>query len=238
MSVILASASNADGATTTSSAYAYNVNDALTATCAISSTTPPSTGCDVVLQLSADNVTYVNVDRKHFGIAAGVTYSAKFELADYGNSQNWGLNSAWAYLKLQFTGNTGAAVTVAASGGDTSELAVVTLTGVAATTGGAIAAWTPPQGGPILITNVVVYCTANSGGAANLSVGVANNATTNSVTLINAQAIGSANNSIIVSGGANSTQQGLLTGSQSVTFTGSANSVGFAGKAYITYIRT
>ena len=67
---------------------------------------------------------------------------------------------------------------------------------------------------------------------------MAANATTNSVTLVNAQALGSAANTAIFSGtGTSATVGAILTGTQAVTFTGSANSSGYAGKAYITYIK-
>jgi hypothetical protein len=110
---ILASASQADSATTTSNAYPFDVVTDIVCTCANSSTAPPSQPSQVILQLSSDNTNYTNVDRRWFGLAPGITYEQRFELADYINP----FQSAWTSYKIQFTGNVGAAVTIAATDG-------------------------------------------------------------------------------------------------------------------------
>jgi hypothetical protein len=249
MSVLVASQSLAAAALYTGSSFPFTPSSVLQATIT-NGATPPSQQCQVALELSVDNANWVEADRR-FGLAgpSAVSYQT-FDLANYwGNTSSYangagtgggptGTNFLWTNFRFKFSGNNDQAVTIAANDGDAANMAVVTLTGTANTSGGAMGSWTPPQGGPVIIQGVTVYCTANSGGAANLSVGVAANAATNSVTLINAAAIGGANNTIIVSGTGNgATVSGLLTTTQAVTFTGSANTVGFAGKAYISYIK-
>ena len=98
--------------------------------------------------------------------------------------------------------------------------------------------WSPPQGGPIVIVGGEVLVTTQTAGAANLSVGVAANATTNAVNLINAQALGSATNTAILFGTGTSAVVGvILTGTQAVTLTASANASGLVGKAFIHYVK-
>src|SRR6185437_11286224 len=104
-----------------------------------------------------------------FGGQASYTYLARFELADYVIlAQQYGY-AAWTQLRLVFAGNVGAAVTISASDADPIEVATVTLTGVVATTGGAVGSWQPPGGGPVVIANLQIYCTASSTDAANIS---------------------------------------------------------------------
>jgi hypothetical protein len=249
MYTIQASASLAAAATTTTSSFPFDVGDIIIAS-VLNGGVPPTSNCQVALQLSVDNVNWVTVDTRDSCLTPNQAFYNAFKLADYSGASLYrspnflarlaGSSSGvtmWAYFRLVFTGNPDQAVTIQANGSLTDQrYAQLDLVGSSLTSGGGIAAWTPPEGGPVIINNLVVYCTANSNGAANLSVGVAANATTNSVTLINASAIGGAANSIIVSGtGTSATAQGLLTTTQSVTFTGSATTVGFAGKAIITY---
>lgn len=239
MSTIVASVSQADSATTTSSPFAFNADDVIIGTVA-NGATPPSQFCQVQLQLSGDSgVTWKAVETKWAGGEASFTYVVKFELADYAGAiaQSYGY-SAWTQYRLYFAGNVGAAVTIAASDADPIECPIVVLTGTTSTSGGGIASWSPPEGGPIIITGLQVLGLVNSTGAANLSVGVAANAATSATNLINAQAIGSAANTAIFSGaGTSATVGAILTGTQAVTFTGSANSSGFSGKAFIQYVK-
>ena len=237
MGVILASTSLSDGGTNTGVGYPYDASDTVQATCA-TAPRPPNQACQVNLQLSADGVNWFNGERKWFGLGPSITYYAVFNMADYaGLPIAYGLVGPWTQFRLVFTGNVGAAVTIAASDSDPIEIATVTLAGTTATTGGVLGSFTPPQGGPILITNLVIYSTANSTGAANISAGVAANATTNSVTLVNAQAWAPRPTPPSSRARARRPRSALLTGTQAVTFTGSANSSGYAGKAYITYIK-
>ena len=240
MSTILASASNADGATTTSSAFQYDVTNVVTATCANSSTSPPSQACQVTLQLSADNTTYYSVDRKWFGLGAGNTYVAKFELSDYVERNLWyALSSPWAYFKLVFSGNVGAAVTIAATDSSVKQMAVVALTATTSTGGGKVANWTPPEGGPILITRATLYVTTVSTGAATVTVGVAANATTSNGNLITTMDVhsstGAFDNYVNASTSGKASQ--LLATTSVVTATGSADTTGLVGFLIIEYTR-
>lgn len=248
MASIVSSQSLAAAATLTSSSFPFTMGNVLTATCVIGAT-PPNQQCLVTLQLSLDNVNWTSVDTRIFGVEPSQSYYHTFTFSDYTGAGSYTnprwlqlLNNAnaaeWAYYRLVFAGNDSQAVTIGATDANTADIIELTLTGTTSTSGGGIAAWTPPEGGPMIITNLAVLGTANSTGAANLSVGVAANAATSATNLINAQAIGSAANTAIFSGtGTSATVGCVLTGSQAVTFTGSANSSGFAGKAFIFYAK-
>ncbi len=243
MSTILASTSQAAAATTTTSSFPFNAGAIVTATCANSST-PPVTGCQVQLQLSVDNSNWVNIDKRFFGVGPSATYYEAFDLSNYaGPGVTSGLPGTentlgWLYYRLVFSNNPDQSVTIAAVDNSPIEVAIIPLTGVAATTGGAIAAWVPPQGGPIFITDIIVYSTANSTGSATLGVGVAANKTTASLAMINASQLNASLNTIIVSGtGTSAVAQSILTGSCALTFTGNANSTGYNGTAYVTYLK-
>lgn len=120
LGTIQGSASNADGATTTTAKSAFlGGGDVVTAQC-----TNPATGlinpCMVILLLSADDVTYYRVDSEWFGLASSGVYFAKFNMADYADRPDqFGVGLPWLWYKLQFTGNHGAAVTVAATNSGT-----------------------------------------------------------------------------------------------------------------------
>lgn len=237
MGTILASTSRADGAAdTTSKALAFDPIDVFIATSATSSTAPPSIGGDVVLQLSTDNTNWTSVDRRHFGIAPGITYEQKFEMSDYVTAYQ----SAWLYAQLVFTGNSGGAVTVAATSMTHEYVAIVALTATTATTGGAVAAWANPATTAVLVTRVVANVTTKSSGAANLSIGVAANATTSSTTFHAAAAVGSA--AVVldsVTGGGSSASIGaqVLASGSYITVTGSADTTGMVGSLYIYYFK-
>ena len=127
MTSLVASASQADAATTVSSAVAFLPN--LTVECsAANGAGVPTTPCKVVLQLSIDGVNYVDVDHRWFGAQASQTYWQAFMLADYVGAQQFRgsdfLNRAnpantvnWANFKVKFYNNTGAAVQVFAQYG-------------------------------------------------------------------------------------------------------------------------
>jgi hypothetical protein len=66
----------------------------------------------------------------------------------------------------------------------------IDITGVLATTDGAIGAVKNPEGVGVLITRSVLYVGTQSTGAANLSCGVAATATTAATDIINAIAVG------------------------------------------------
>ena len=111
------------------------------------------------------------------------------------------------------------------------------VAGVAATTGGAILAWTNPESVPIFITRIEIDVTTKSTGAANLSVGVAANATTSAANLIDTYAIGSAEkvvNNIDDKGAGGKSVQKMST-TQALTFTGSATTAGLVADIYVHY---
>lgn len=237
MSTVLASTSQADGASTTTSVFSFNSTQVVKTSCVNSATVPPTEPCQVTLYLSTDNVTFYAVDTRWFGFA-GISYFQRFHLADYSSLQGlFGLTAEWAYYKLKFFGNAGAAVTVAADFTTNAQCMIVNLAGINGTTSGGLGSWSPPQGGPIFITNMIVAPSANSTGSSTLNAGVAANAATSSAGLINASQLNASANTAIFSGtGTSATVGAVLTGTQAVTFTTNANSSGFAGKAYIFYV--
>lgn len=117
----------------------------------------------------------------------------------------------------------------------------IPLTGVAATTGGAIASVANPEGVPLIIEDVKLYVDTPSTGAANINVGLAAAATTDDTDMINALAIngsitGKAYHGMTALAAKGEAQ--VWGTSQFLTATGSATSVGFAGRLYVRYIRT
>lgn len=238
MGTILASASLADAGTSTSSSFVYNALNKVVCTAANSATAPPSTPAQVSLQLSVDNSTWVTMDTQTFGLAPGVTYYQCFELAKYLDRPN-SLN--WKYFRLKFFGNTGAAVTIAATDAEYFNVVAIPIAGVTSTSGGGIAAWAPPEGGPIMITETILYYTTKSTGAANVSIGVAANATTSAANLIDTFAVGTTAGPVM---GTNTTDKStngkerqLLTGVQYVTVTGSADTTGLVGTLFVRYFK-
>jgi hypothetical protein len=233
MSTVLASTSNADGATLTSGAFQFDASNTIKATCQNPSP-GPNTPCICNVQLSADQITWYTVDSRTFGPASGMLYIVGFALAKYMAvaPQAVMLLGGWQYARLVFTSNTGAAVTVAATDSVPVELAIVPLLGTASVAGGGIAVWTPPGGGPITIQSCNVYVTANSTGVCALSAGVAANATTSSTNLISAAALAAAAGTTIFSAAG-----ATIASNQVVTFSGSATSAGLVAKAFIEYVK-
>jgi hypothetical protein len=260
MGTLLASQSLAAGATVTSAAFPFSVYDDITAT-VLNGGAAPIQPPQVILLLSPDNVNYTAVDRRTTGMQPSQAYYHLFPLQNYAG---WTPGEGpWDFLmggdnftgtvsgltagavnsiqscKLQFV-NSGAtnAITVAANDGCTQNIAVVPLVGTTATTGGAVAAWQPPGGGRQIITRVVTDITTKSTGAANLSIGVAANATTSATTIQVAVAVGSAAQILdTLTGGASSAlvaAQAIAAGSW-VTATGSASTAGLVGNMYIYY---
>ena len=243
MSTILASTSQAAAATTTTSSFLFNPETIVTAIIT-NGGTPPSQQGQVALQLSVDNSTWYQVDIRTAGAVASATYYNTFDLSNYfGNNTSafaggaYVPNNAWVYYRLYFFSNNDQAITVAANDGDGMDLYVLALTGVSGTGSAGQGVWTPTWGGPTIINNVVLYVTNNSGGASNLFVGVANNATSNTANIINGAQLNAAAGTIVVSGANNSNQQNLLNAGGSIVFTANANAVGFKGQAYIYYTK-
>ena len=184
---------------------------------------------------------WYNGERKWFGLAPGITYFAKFELSDYAALPiSFGLTSNWTQYRLVFGGNVGAAVTIAAVDSNSRALAVVPLTATTSTGGGKVAAWTPPEGGPVFVTRAYTTISTISTGAATVTFGVAVNATTSSGNLmttldVHSATIGMADNIVNASTSGKACQY-LAAGSY-VTATGSADTTGLVGNLYIEYVK-
>lgn len=234
MATVLAATSNADGATLTTAAFAYSGQAVVKAKC-LNGTPAPSQACRVWLQLSPDGVTWQTVDIKLFGYNPGETYIANFDMGKYEEKAMQYLYTGWTQYRLVFVGNVGAAVTVSAV--DTSNYfrAQVPIIPTTATTGGAAGSWAPPEGAPVVVQRIQVLVTTASTGAANLSAGVAANATTSSVTFIAATAVGSGAPKVIDSNTTAAVAQ-YMTATQFITFTASATIAGIVAMAYIDYL--
>lgn len=118
------------------------------------------------------------------------------------------------------------------------KVAKVALTGVTATTGGALFAWANPEGASIIIQRLLVDITTKSTGAANVSFGVAANATTSAANLIDTYAAGGTEKVVDnhVDGSTNGKFNQKMTSSQYLTGTGSASTAGLVGNVYIEYV--
>ncbi len=229
MAVVVASQSLADGATLTSGVFDYQPDKVVTATCTNPTPAPTQTG-QVKLDLSLDNVTWVTKRIKWFGTIPGVSYPVTFNLGEFATQ------AAWLYYRLVFYGQVGAAVTIAADEPSDVNQKVVTLTGLNSTNAGALGVWTPPWTGPTLVNNLQVYST-NNAGAGNMFAGPAVNAVASNAALINGALMTALAGTVITSGANNSSLQGIIPANGSLTFSGNGNSVGYLGKAYITYTK-
>lgn len=120
------------------------------------------------------------------------------------------------------------------------KVAKAAITGVAATTGGAVFSWQNPENVPIIVTRIDIDVLTKSSGAANLSVGTAANGTTSSANLIDTYAIGGTEKVVnnIDDKGANGKSVQKMTTSQFITATGSATTVGLTGFVYVQYYLT
>lgn len=116
----------------------------------------------------------------------------------------------------------------------------IPLVGVAATTGGALGSAANPEGVPLIITDVKLYVITPSTGAANLTAGIAANATTDDSDLINALALGGAITGKAYHGMTALAAKGeaqVWGATEYITATGSATTAGFAGTLFVKYIR-
>lgn len=117
----------------------------------------------------------------------------------------------------------------------------IPLTGVVAATGGAIASVANPEGVPLVISDVKIYVTTPSTGAATISVGIAAAATTSDNDMIDALDINGASAGDAYHGMTALAAKGaaqVWSTTQYLTATGSADTTGFAGKLYVQYDRT
>jgi hypothetical protein len=127
--------------------------------------------------------------------------------------------------------------------------ALVAVTGVTATTGGALGTWQPAEGGPVIIEYVAFLITTVSTGAANISIGQGTSATTSYTNLIAATSvhsetapyvIDSYTTQIIAATAAESAISPLfvvLPAANFVTITGSATTAGLVGQLFIKYFK-
>jgi len=121
----------------------------------------------------------------------------------------------------------------------------VELTGVAGTTGGAIAAVANPEGVTCQILRSFFDVITPSTGVAAISVGVAADATTSSTDMVNALTVNGVTALTVYAGsmGGDATKDSLVaapapwTSDKYVTVTGSATTAGFTGRLFIEYIR-
>lgn len=117
----------------------------------------------------------------------------------------------------------------------------IPLTGALLFAGGEIAAVANPEGVPLVIVDVKLYIDTPSTGAANLSVGLAANATTADTDMINALAVAGGITGKAYHGMTALAAKGegqVWSTSQYLTASGSASTVGFAGRLFVQYIRT
>lgn len=112
---VQASASNGAGSTTNSNAF--DVNYGVSGVAVVTNGgTGPTVGCDVVVQVSNDGgTTWIEWSRQTAGTTSSATYRFPFALGI-------GAGGDWGKYRVQFTGNTGQAVTVQADAQTTANL--------------------------------------------------------------------------------------------------------------------
>lgn len=140
---------------------------------------------------------------------------------------------------LDFVEDSTASVVQSLGGGFKAiKVAKVALAGVAATTGGALFSWANPEGQSIIIQRLLIDITTKSTGVANVSFGVAANATTSSANLIDTYAAGGTEKVVDnhVDGSTNGKFNQKMTATQYLTGTGSATTAGLVGSVYIEYV--
>lgn len=119
----------------------------------------------------------------------------------------------------------------------------IDITGVTATTDGAIGAVKNPEGVNVLITRSILYVATQSTGAANLSCGVAATATTATTDIINALAVGGATGkyyngqAVQVTAKTEVSAPAVWTAGTYINFTGSASTAGLVGTLFVEYLR-
>lgn len=116
----------------------------------------------------------------------------------------------------------------------------IPLAGALLFAGGEIAAVANPEGCPLIIVDAKIYVDTPSTGVCNLSAGLAADAVTADTDMINALAINGALTGLAYHGMTALAAKGAaqvwgLT--QFLTVSGSASSVGFAGRLFVQYIR-
>jgi len=116
----------------------------------------------------------------------------------------------------------------------------IPLTGALLFAGGEVAAVLNPEGVPLIIVDVKIYIDTPSTGAANLSVGIAADATTSDTDMINALAVNGAVTGLAYHGMTALAAKGaaqVWAVDEYITATGSASTVDFVGRLFVSYIR-
>ena len=111
-----ASASNAAAATTNSSNITVNYGVSIIAQI-LNGGTGPTVGCNANLQVTTDGgTTWITKDSRTAGTVASTNYAFVFDIGV------GGAGGDWATVRIQFTGNTGQAVTIQADASSTTSL--------------------------------------------------------------------------------------------------------------------
>ena len=119
----------------------------------------------------------------------------------------------------------------------------IDFVGVAATTGGAIAAVLSPEGADILVVDAILYFRASSTGSANITVGLGASATTEYTDMMTATAANSAAGKFYTARAVSASAQtqitapGVWLSTEYLTITGSATTVGMTGTIWVEYLR-
>jgi len=120
----------------------------------------------------------------------------------------------------------------------------IDITGVTATTDGAIGAVLNPEGGDLLVLRTILHVATGSTGAANLTCGVAATATTAASDIINALAVGAAAtgkyyNGVVQQAAAKTevSAPAIWSAGKYINLTGSASSVGLVATLFVEYLR-
>jgi hypothetical protein len=119
----------------------------------------------------------------------------------------------------------------------------IDITGVVATTDGAIGAVLNPEGVDVLVTRSILHVKTQSSGAANLSCGVAATATTSTTDIINALAVGGATGkyyngqAVQVTAKTEVSAPAVWSAGKYINFTGSASTAGLVGTLFVEYLR-
>lgn len=120
----------------------------------------------------------------------------------------------------------------------------IKITGVASTDNGGIGAVLNPEGVNVVILRATFYAITESTGAANLSVGVAANATTAATDILNALDANTMTDDTAWNGFAMQntaktqiSAPAIWQAGYYITFTGSATTVGFEGYLFVEYVR-
>lgn len=121
---------------------------------------------------------------------------------------------------------------------------LIKITGATSTSAAGVGAVANPEGANLLILRSQLYIETPSTGAANLSAGIAANATSSATDIINALAVNGAitgkaynGNAIQATAKTEITEPAIWTASKYLTFTGSASTAGLTAWLMVEYVR-